>query len=832
LPLWNPRILCGSAHAANPIPAVFYPPTWLLLRVAPDDLPLVLGALHLFLAATGLYLFARVAGCGIAAAAVGGLACQWAGWTAGRFFNFVIVDAATWIPWIFLGAEMTLRGRHRSGAAVLAASTALGLLAGFPQVAVLGLIGAGLYAAAGIVAALARGNVGGATASGGAALAGVLVGALAAAPQLALTLDARADAERDRDSGRDYAKETLRPGGLVALTVPAPFGGPYVKSAIFPPDAGDPDVARHSARHYLAALVVGDRLEGGAVVLAPNVNNASELALYPGVGAAWLAVLGLRRRSARASASLLAVGVAAGLFACGAWTPEEEPIRAVLLAGAPIRATALLTVVLPALFAFAVDAALRPPEGARRRGVGVGGAAVVLATPLAVAAGAVLLAPDRVWHAALELARARGLDVAFGVGPDVPTSQILQALKPALDDVRLQLLRGAGFLAATAFGFAIARRAPRAAWVVIAAATLGDLGGVFLDWVRPVAAGSGLRPETPALAYLRERSGGRRFARVGANVEEAQADVHTLLTPNMGVHHGLNDAQGYRELIPRRTLALFQGLSVLQNGSGLAGFALKDASSPILDLAGVKHLIATRPLENEPDFAAGGLRRAFPPAESRPAGAPLDDVVVYENESVLPPVFVAPRAEVVDDESALAVLRGAAGPFDPRKLALIHAPPAAPLQGDPALTGDAVAELVDSFPGAARCRVDARGPGYLVWTEAWDPSWAAYVRAGDAPPRRIEALRAYGAFVAAPFDVGTTQVTFRYEPRALRKVRLAWIAALGLLLLAAAFVFLRRTRSAAPDDAAAAPAQRVPPTQAPAPTPGSLEARASAPDLR
>ena len=41
LPEWNPLILGGVPHAANPLTSVFYPPGWLVLLVDREDGPLL-----------------------------------------------------------------------------------------------------------------------------------------------------------------------------------------------------------------------------------------------------------------------------------------------------------------------------------------------------------------------------------------------------------------------------------------------------------------------------------------------------------------------------------------------------------------------------------------------------------------------------------------------------------------------------------------------------------------------------------------------------------------------------------------------------------------------
>ncbi len=142
-PLLNPFMLCGDVLAASAQPAPFYPPNLLSL---PLPLPLALGflaALHFFLAALGLFLYARSVGCreeaaflGAAAWAFSGAVAFWIGWPLGMTTIF--------LPWVILAVRRLAREPGPGSGLLLTVVLALGILAGHPET-VAHLVGLGAF---------------------------------------------------------------------------------------------------------------------------------------------------------------------------------------------------------------------------------------------------------------------------------------------------------------------------------------------------------------------------------------------------------------------------------------------------------------------------------------------------------------------------------------------------------------------------------------------------------------------------------------------------------------------------------------------------------------
>ncbi|HET8632010.1 MAG TPA: hypothetical protein VFL91_31675 [Thermomicrobiales bacterium] len=140
LPLWNPYYGGGRPLAADPLAALFYPPTQLanLLPLRDYFLAIFLG--HLLLAGLGMLLLARVA---LGLPRLPALLAAVAFMATPRLIGHVgaghvtMVQAVAWLPWLALAAWATVRRPARWWPA-LAACLALLLLAGHPQVAYYG----------------------------------------------------------------------------------------------------------------------------------------------------------------------------------------------------------------------------------------------------------------------------------------------------------------------------------------------------------------------------------------------------------------------------------------------------------------------------------------------------------------------------------------------------------------------------------------------------------------------------------------------------------------------------------------------------------------------
>ncbi|MDP9351800.1 MAG: hypothetical protein M3P51_09720, partial [Chloroflexota bacterium] len=227
LPAWDPSRLAGTPHLANIQAGFFYPPNLLLLAV-PADVGSVLSLFgHVALGGVLLTLLGRSLGLRSAPAALAGAAYVAGGFVTARVFagHLEVLRTMAWTPLLLLAArEMVISGRAR-WAGVLAASSSLSLLAGYPAVTVYSLGAAGVL----FLATLQEGR---------GRIRAVLVGAVAmcltplvCAPALwPLWELAR---ETTRSTGLDLSEAAvgaLRPSDLPTLLWPWYFGSGPLES--------------------------------------------------------------------------------------------------------------------------------------------------------------------------------------------------------------------------------------------------------------------------------------------------------------------------------------------------------------------------------------------------------------------------------------------------------------------------------------------------------------------------------------------------------------------------------------------------------------------------
>ena len=128
LPFWNPYILLGVPHAANPQAALFYPPA-LLSSLFPVARALMWDqAFHLLWAGAGLFLLARFCGAERTGAAILASAYALSPFLVYRVTAGIptLLAALSWAPWLWLAWLSGVTG-------LLAAALALQLLSGHGQ---------------------------------------------------------------------------------------------------------------------------------------------------------------------------------------------------------------------------------------------------------------------------------------------------------------------------------------------------------------------------------------------------------------------------------------------------------------------------------------------------------------------------------------------------------------------------------------------------------------------------------------------------------------------------------------------------------------------------
>lgn len=228
LPVWDPHVMCGTPLLAAMHAGVLYPLTWLAAVVSPGLFWTLTAWIHLTLA--GAFAFAWLhRGLGLAreSALAGALLYMLSGFFASHVYAGHIphVSAIPWVAAVLWRVERLLSAPSLRRGFLLAAATALMILAGFPHFV--------LVAALAVLARLthylleekggriARAKIA-AQACAWLALAGLM-----AAPQLLPTLELIGQSQRASLNNFDFVSSySLPPLHLLTLLAPRALGDP------------------------------------------------------------------------------------------------------------------------------------------------------------------------------------------------------------------------------------------------------------------------------------------------------------------------------------------------------------------------------------------------------------------------------------------------------------------------------------------------------------------------------------------------------------------------------------------------------------------------------
>lgn len=132
LPLWNPYVASGLPFFANPQPAIFYPPVWLIGVLPPTRVVGLLLALHLWLTGWGMYVWLRSEGAGQRGAWFGAAVFAFSGYFLVRVSagQSDVVMTQAWLPWVLWACRRVMARRHWSWAVLGGVPVGFSLLAG------------------------------------------------------------------------------------------------------------------------------------------------------------------------------------------------------------------------------------------------------------------------------------------------------------------------------------------------------------------------------------------------------------------------------------------------------------------------------------------------------------------------------------------------------------------------------------------------------------------------------------------------------------------------------------------------------------------------------
>lgn len=773
LPQWNPYARTGTPLLATSVVGLLYPLNWVYL--IPDDPAdgLAIGA-YLSFAIGGLLMmgFLRALGLSAVSAAFGALAFMFCGTLYANAHFYQRIAALIWLPGMLWAV---LRATEREGTARipallgLATCVAMTWLAGFPPYAAPVTLVAGFYAAVRVLPVVRAAGVGEAVrVAGMLGLAGAL-GFGVAAVQLLPMFAFFPESSRVASTAGTLAAAGFDPAGLLGLVLPDPFGHPHLTPQL-PYDTSPLAVWLFSRASWETGLLT-----------YPTNYNFIEYTLFPGTLVLLLAGAAVLHGGSRFRlfAALLAAVLVALSFASSYLAPVH--LLPGLSSVPPNRFVGPLCVLLAVLAALGFERTWRGLGPKRWLALCLGGA---LMSGLLFTGWVFLATHDT--ESVQQWLRLQIHQSFLARLPDLPLAAVDKyvtskaRVEIAREVLLSNLLYGAiAFLVATLWLVAVPW-ARRRGWLTPfmllgAAATIGQL----IALAYPVNHGKQLDypADTAVHQFLREQrdlhrdTGGFTVARGNATPE-----LPFLLPPCTLVPEHIRDLSIYTFVDqhshkPWRRLWRDAGVDVLFRNRWVT--CLPDDERlrhPMLDLFGVRFVLAARPLTNAGQRVGPELK------------GPHGEFFVYERDSALPRAFVVPAIQTLADEAAVLDALVAPG-LDPRAAALVTEADAEVLGAAPA--GEAVArersvlfawDVADNIT----LRVGPGPAGYLVLGDSFMSGWTATVNGEPAPIARANVCM---RVVAVP--AGEVEVRFAYHaPDLVTGAVLTGISLLGLLLLA------------------------------------------------
>jgi hypothetical protein len=758
LPLWNPYVYGGTPFPVSPQTGVFYPANWLGLLLTADRALTVLAVAHLVLAAALMYAFCRQAlGLGPLSAFVGAVSFTSAGNLPAHFEHTAVLMSGAWLPGILWSCYCGLTTRRFIWFVLAGAMLGLSILAGGVQF---------VYVTCCAVFLLSLFH--------------------------SLVPIEQTDRSPDRIPKSLWHRLQMSVLAVCLVALIAAAVGcaqllPTVRFIPFSLRAGGMDFQAASRGSvpplYAFIMSICPHFFGHQGNAYWGVSTQQELSIYLGLIPLSLAPLGLMSsRHRRAVIFLGLLGGASLLLALGNNTPLYRLAYSVLPGLAYLRVPARFLLLFcfagGALGAVGLDELLR--AGLRRR--------VVLALACLVAFWVAVGA----WGAAF-LRQSGNAERLAPLG--INDSELGKQW------TRIQLLR----LSQSASGLQVYYWRIYVCTLVMAGLSVAAIAvaGRRPSWGGPlvalvlcldlVAFNRGLSPwanagwgtdclQTPSwMAQLKAEMGKYRCAL-----------PELLFQPNLGMLHGLPVMDGYDPFLPQsRHTDLVTARSGTEQGvahrlAQLFSVAYQAARKPSTDLG------------------------------TRAPGADRESITVSHRDDVPPRARLVYDAEIASNGSD-ALARVLASDLDPWRRVIIegplHTPPGTAKNEHP--DSDQIAANVgtgsdsqsggqhdidrDQQPGLDGVRwiadkaerlaleVDSLRPGWLLISDAYWPSWKAYVNGQEVPIRRANYY-----FRAVPVPAGRSVVVMSYSDRSVRLAAgISLVTCIGIVALVSSY-FLPR----------------------------------------
>jgi hypothetical protein len=790
-PTWNPHARGGTPLHAHGLIGLCYPPNWVALLAADPAARLGLVA-WINLALGGLLAFGllRELGVPLLAAWFGAALFELSAPMATNAYFWMRLASFVWLPGV-LWTLLRLARDERLRPAPLAAGAgafAMTWLGGFPPFAATTTMFAGGFWLWLVGERWRQRSLRDAARLGARLAVALLLGGLLALPQVLPSLQFFPHSARPTNpTQRDIAGSAFEAYGLTGYLAPDLISHPSATHEVPYPQSA-------------LALLLNDRCDAGGKAVVPNYNY-TEYAVFAGTLGFLLALAGAaaargRRRAFALTAWLLAFGLAR--FVPGVNLLFHLPVVENVW---PMRWLAPATLMVAWLAALGFE---RMQQPGRRLPFVVGSLALALAFVVAL-----LSQLPAAWHEGDNTWAPRRIAERFGVTVQGVVDHVQAGAPPGLDRF------------AASFARAAEQGAHAALWLGLAAVLLFAVGGVQSPRVRAwlLRLGAALTVLQLALhgasltagcerthptgtavhTFLREQAhaaapaGGFTIVRASAEPGlPAQLPPGELMAPGVRdlhfyTHYDGRSAQPLAALLGPHwgpiaaakgylTLSLPDALPTAHEPEPRPAYAFASPlEHPLLDLLGVRYVLATEPLQHAGARVGPALR------------GPRGEFFVYERPHPLPRAFTVPALRTLPSDAD--IVAALADPqLAPRAAALVLAAEAPAARAAPAAATPRAVRFVTDHPTTIELEVGPGDAPWLVLTDTFLPGWSATV---DGEP--VPIWRANHSQRVVPLHERACRVRFVYSCPGLVPGFAA--AALAIAALLALALWARRRRS-------------------------------------
>ncbi len=779
LPTWDPHARGGAPLHAHGLLGLCYPPNWLALFA--DHPATRLGWLcwsSLMIAGLLAFGLLREVKLSVQAAWFGAMLFQLGAPMAVNGFFWMRLASLVWLPgvlWAML--RLSRHERLRAGPlTALAVTFAMPWLAGFPPFATTTAVLAGLLGLRLVAERLGQQGPRPARQLAMHLGLGLVLGAMLAMPQVLPSLQFFPLSARTPDpSMAQISQSRFEAYGLLGYVLPDAFSHPN-------------EVATLPYHKQPLCFLLSNRVEAEGRRLEPNFNY-TEYAVFFGTLGLLLAGFGaIRGRAHLRWFVIVALGL---LFGLALMVPGVHLLYLLPV----VKNVWPMRWLVPGALLFAWLAAIgldRLWLVERRSLLRLAGVTLLLAALVPFVASR-----PAAWHAADAEWPARTIASRYAVPVADATAYLNEGAAPGVDRFVLSLDRlatvgveaGLWLLAfgALLLAFALLGERPHLRPWPLRAAMLLALVELVLHG-QPLLRGCELPPPqpTPVHTFLRDQAsaaaaqGGFTIVRGGLT-----PDIPSQLPPGQVMATGVRDLNFYthfdgRSLAAvRRLLGVDYGNRAAAKGylellvpDTIAGLPYAPLEHPLLDLLGVRYVLAVRFDPKAPELQHAG-RRIGPPMRG-----PGGEFLIYERSSALPRAFVVPELRVLADDDA--VLQALVLPaFKPREFVYATATDAAGLTATTSGRADQRSvQFTTDLPTQVELDVGAGESPWLVLSDTFLPGWTATI---DEQPTAI--YRADHALRLVHLPPTTCRVRFTYRSPGLLIGTLLAAFATGTLLV-------------------------------------------------